>query len=1757
MDFRFIHLSIISSRPLFLLLSSNLLVATALGVECTIAPPADTDLLLATHTVSATVSHMGSPLQDVMVDFSIQSGPNIGATYQGTTDANGEAVYTYTGSGGVGTDTIQASGTYLSTPFSCTAAKTWIDPQCSVIPSNDTNPVDTSHTVTVTVTDGTNPLEGVLVDFDILSGPNAGDTYQGATDLNGIATFSYTGDGGVGTDLIWVSGTHLGGAVNCIATKTWAGPTCSVSPSTDTNPINTQHTVTVTVLDGTTPLPGVGVTFNITGGPNIGESGAGTTDVNGMARLAYTGDGGAGTDTIEVSGTYQSAAFGCTASKTWVDLQCDLVPLTETAVLSTTHAVTVTVWDGTTALQGTAVDFEVVGGPNAGATYQGTTDANGEAVYTYTGSGGVGTDTIQASGTYLSTPFSCTAAKTWIDPQCSVIPSNDTNPVDTSHTVTVTVTDGTNPLEGVLVDFDILSGPNAGDTYQGATDLNGIATFSYTGDGGVGTDLIWVSGTHLGGAVNCIATKTWAGPTCSVSPSTDTNPINTQHTVTVTVLDGTTPLPGVGVTFNITGGPNIGESGAGTTDVNGMARLAYTGDGGAGTDTIEVSGTYQSAAFGCTASKTWVDLQCDLVPLTETAVLSTTHAVTVTVWDGTTALQGTAVDFEVVGGPNAGATYQGTTDANGEAVYTYTGSGGVGTDTIQASSTYLSTPFSCTAAKTWIDPQCSVIPSNDTNPVDTSHTVTVTVTDGTSPLQGVTVDFEVLSGPNAGATSQSSTDASGVATFSYTGDGGVGADTIQASGTHEGIVFSCTATKTWVDLQCDLVPLTGADLISTTHTITATVWDGTTPLQGVVVDFEIVSGPNAGATYQGTTDENGEATYTYTGSGGVGSDTIQASGTHLSGAFNCTAVKTWIDPQCSLFPSTGTNPIHTSHTVTVTLTDGTSPLQGVTVDFEVLSGPNAGATSQSSTDASRVATFSYTGDGGVGADLIEASGTHLGVPFSCTATKTWVDLQCDLVPLTANDLISTTHTVTVTVWDGTTPLQGVAVDFDVTSGPNNGKSGSGITDANGQTTYTYTGTGGVGTDTIQASGTHLSGAFHCTSTKTWIDPQCSLVPSTGTNPIHTSHTVTVTVTDGTSPLPGVTVEVEVLTGPNAGDGGQATTDVNGEATFNYVGDGGVGADTIQASGTHEGIVFSCTATKTWVDLQCDLVPLTGADLISTTHTITATVWDGTTPLQGVVVDFEIVSGPNAGATYQGTTDENGEATYTYTGSGGVGSDTIQASGTHLSGAFNCTAVKTWIDPQCSLFPSTGTNPIHTSHTVTVTLTDRTSPLQGVTIDFEVLSGPNAGATSQSSTDASGVATFGYTGDGGVGADLIEASGTHLGVPFSCTATKTWVDLQCDLAPLTGADLISTTHTITATVWDGTTPLQGVVVDFEIVSGPNAGATYQGTTDENGEATYTYTGSGGVGSDTIQASGTHLSGAFNCTAVKTWIDPQCSLFPSTGTNPIHTSHTVTVTLTDRTSPLQGVTIDFEVLSGPNAGATSQSSTDASGVATFGYTGDGGVGADLIEASGTHLGVPFSCTATKTWVDLQCDLAPLTGADLISTTHTITATVWDGTTPLQGVVVDFEIVSGPNAGATYQGTTDENGEATYTYTGSGGVGSDTIQASGTHLSGAFNCTAVKTWIDPQCSLFPSTGTNPIHTSHTVTVTLTDRTSPLQGVTIDFEVLSGPNAGATSQSSTDASGVATFGYTGDGGVGADLIEASGTHLGVPLAVRRPRPG
>ena len=92
---------------------------------------------------------------------------------------------------------------------------------------------------------------------------------------------------------------------------------------------------------------------------------------------------------------------------------------------------------------------------------------------------------------------------------------------------------------------------------------------------------------------------------------------------------------------------------------------------------------------------------------------------------------------------------------------------------------------------------------------------------------------------------------------------------------------------------CSLTPIRQTNTVGSTHSITATITSNSIPVEGVIVSFAITSGPNIGTNGGMITDAAGNATFSYPGNGGAGSDTIRAIGTVDGEIFSCLATQVW------------------------------------------------------------------------------------------------------------------------------------------------------------------------------------------------------------------------------------------------------------------------------------------------------------------------------------------------------------------------------------------------------------------------------------------------------------------------------------------------------------------------------------------------------------------------------------------------------------------------------------------------------------------------------------------------------------------------------------------------------------------------------------------------------------------------------------------------------------------------------------------------
>jgi Ca2+-binding RTX toxin-like protein len=607
--------------------------------------------------------------------------------------------------------------------------------------------------------------------------------------------------------------------------------------------------------------------------------------------------------------------------------------------------------------------------------------------------------------------------------------------------------------------------------------------------------------------------------------------------------------------------------------------------------------------------------------------------------------------------------------------------------------------------------------------------------------------------------------------------------------------------------------------VGSEHEVTATVLDAEgNPQPDVPVNFE-VSGRNDG-TGTDETDASGEATFAYNDGGSTdepGDDSISAcfteGGTVQEIAFRAAASGGNANTSTLTIDGPAGVVQDDSLVAQVTVRGGTAATITAPAGWTLLSRQNNGTTLAQAVyhrvaTSSEPATYTWTFDGNRRASggIIAYSGVDAANPIDASGGQTGSgsEVTAPSIVTTAADAMlvgffGIAHTATFT------PPTGMTERYDVssTTGGEPVRTSSAGADENvampgptGLRTATATQSDPwVGHSVALRPAVEEAETFCDTVTKRWAVPgvaaQISLEPGEATNPVGGDHELTATVTDEfDNPVEGEDVNFTVTSeGSPDPDTDTAATDANGEAAFTYT-NTVAGEDTIDAC-FGEGDAETCdTATKTWTAGSAQNITLEPAEDTNTVgepHELTATVTDEfDNPVEGEAVDF-VVDGRNVNSG-TATTDDNGEATFTYTDTGPTdqdGEDAITAT-LRSDPTVTDTATKTWVERVAtgiSLEPADDTNTVGEDHEVTAIVIDQFGdPVEGEAVHFEVDDeGTPDPASGDEVTNANGQASFTFTNNtvgavngitGCIDADANEACDD--GEPSSDpAATKTW------------------------------------------------------------------------------------------------------------------------------------------------------------------------------------------------------------------------------------------------------------------------------------------------------------------------------------------------------------------------------------------------
>ncbi|HYF91332.1 MAG TPA: Ig-like domain repeat protein, partial [Symbiobacteriaceae bacterium] len=1621
--------------------TSTLTVTPATGSMLTADVPG---VYMSTVTLSATLS---PALAGKTVTFEV----NGVAAGSGVTDATGLATANYLVVDSVGDHTITASfaGDGDISAASDTSTLTVTQAMGSLTAASPSAPVGQSVTLSATLTPG---VAGKTVTFTV-NGAGAG---SGITDAAGVATATYVPLLAVGPYPIVA--TFAGDADISAAT---GNGTLTVTQGTGAITVADQtgaYLSTITLSATLSPaLAGKTVTFTVNGA----AAGTGTTDAAGVATASYLITNSVGTydivatfagdaDLTAASGTGTLTVSAATGSVTTAD---------RTGPLGTTVTLSATL---TPADAGKTITFTV----NGVAAGSGITDGSGTATANYFITNPTGTYNILANwaGDANTTAASGTGTLTVTQGAGAMLTADQTGTYLSTTTLSATLTPA---LAGKTVTF-IVNGSAAG---SGTTDASGLATASYliTNSAGIYTIVASFAGDADISAASDDAILTVTQATGLITAADRTGAVGETITLTATLAPG---VPGKIVSFTVDGA----NAGSGTTNAGGVATVSYTIAKPTGTYTISASfaGDADISAASDTSTLTVTPAAGSMLAADVPAVYMSTVTLSATL---SPALAGKTVTFEV----NGIAAGSGTTDATGLATTSYLVTNSVGIHTITASfagDADISTA-SDTGTLTVTQATGSLTATSPSGAVGTSVTLSATLTPN---VAGKTVTFTV----NGVAAGSGVTDGSGVATANYLITDPTGTYNIVANFAGDADISAATGNGTLTVTQGTgvmTVPNRSVDYRSTV-TLRATL---TPALAGKTVTFTV----NGAAAGTGTTDATGLATASYYAAISPGSYTITAT---FAGDADLTAATG--NGTLSVSAATGTVTVaDRSGAVgtTVTLQATLSPnVSGRTITFSV----GGTAIGSSVTDGSGVATLDYTISRPVGTYTIDAdfAGDGTITADSGSGTLTVTQGTGSMLAADQTGAYRSTTTLSATL---TPALAGKTVTFTV----NGVAAGSGITDATGLATVSYTITDGVGSYPIVASFAGDADLTAASDNATLTVTQATGLVSVADNTGAVGATVTLSAT--LSPAAAGKTVTFTVSGTAAGSG---TTDAAGVATVTYTIAKSVGTHTIVASFAGDADISAATGNGT---LTVTPAPGTMTVADQTGPYLSAVTLQATLApaLAGKTVNFA-VNGVAAGS---GTTDAAGVATAPYSINLPVGSYTIGAG---FAG-----------DGDIGPASSTGTLTV-TQATGTISVADRMGAL-GTPVTLQATLGPavagktitfTVGGTAAGSgiTDASGVATVNYTISKPVGTHTIVASfagdANISAASASGTLTVTQGTGSIVTADRTGNYLGSVTLQATLSP-----ALAGKTVSF-IVNGAAAGS---GTTDASGVATSPYTINLTPGSYTITAS---FAGDADITAAS-----------GNGTLTVNKAAS-NLTVADRTTTVGG-TVTLEATLSPAAPgktinfsvggvAVGSGTTNASGVATLIYVASRSAGSYAIDAGFAGDADFTSATGSGTLTVTQA-AGSMVAADVSGQYRSVVTLTAALTPALAGKTVTFTVAGSP-AGS---GVTDAAGIATTNYTISNSVGSHTIVASwvGDGDITAASDTATLTVTQATGIVLAVDVTGTYGTTVTLSATLTPNEAGRQ---IDFFV----NGVAAGTGTTNAGGVATVNFT--------ITQAAGTH-------------
>ncbi|MDE0043691.1 MAG: Ig-like domain-containing protein [Candidatus Poribacteria bacterium] len=1229
--------------------------------------PGDTVTFIASVRQVRDGANRGVSGETITFSLSPDNGTASLSTTSGTTDSNGSVrttltlsssasgSYSVTATFGDGTTKTHGTGTVYNPNkprgFSIAMRSTF----ASIEPGE-------IKTFTAEVQKDGNWISGQTVTFSV--SPDDGtvslSTASGTTNSNGRAsTTLVTGSGSSGTYTVTAT---LDNSQSISSTATVETSTPTETPSrtivlsiNDLGPQNPGDSVTFTALvrEGGNRLSGQTVTFSVSPDDETTSlsTASAATDSNGNASTTLTLGSSASAGTYSVTATLDDGQSA--SNSTWIARPPPPPPPPPELSIVVVHSpgsgdpgdwltFIVEVQEDGNPASGKTVTFSITSGDGnlsfLGGTSTGTTGENGRVAKTLV----LGND---ASGSYTVTASVGTVS-------VSVTATVDTPPVPPDGPITRTM-------------YRVESIPfHPGDT------VTFIASVRQVRDGanrGVSGETITFSLSPDNGTASLSTTSGTTDSNGSVRTTlTLSSSASGSYSVTATFGDGTTKTHGTGTVYN----PNKPRGFI-------IAMRSTSGS-------IE-PGEIKTFTAEVQKDRNWISGQ--------------TVTFSVSPDDGTVSL----------------TTTSGTTNSNGRASTTLiTGSGSSGTYRVTATldngQSISSTATVETSTPTETPLRTIVLSISNLGPINPGDSVTFTalVREGGNRVSGQTVTFSVS--PDDETTSLSTvsaaTDSNGNASTTLTLGSSASAGTYTVTAMLDD--GQSASNSTWIARPPPPPPPPrtlvmfsdnlGFSQPGDSVTFTAEVGESGSPLQGQTVTFN-VSPDNGTASLNptsATTDSDGRTQTTLTlGSDASGSYTITASFNLLSVSSTVTVGTATVETPTSqqqLDLAIGSHPTPRGTSVNVSVSQNGNPVADQAVRFSVTPDDGSALLSATSTitdsDGQASATLitgsnsagSYTitatlndGQSTSGAATVKTSSPSLPPPLMLEPTTLSIVSGDNQNGLTGETL-STPFVVEVRDQNGD-PMEGVTVNFAVSTGGGLLSSETGITNANGQTDSVLTLGSDPGTNSVEVSveGISQTVTFNAEASRPPPVPTVLSIVSGDNQEELTGEALTnpfvVEVRDQyDSPMEGVTVTFAVTAGGGSLSAATATTDADGraESTLTLGSEPGTNSVEVNVEGISQTLVFNAEASlPPPVPTVLSIVSgdnqeeLAGEALASPFVVEVRDQYDS--PMEGVMVTFAVSAGGGSLSSAMKMTDANGRAESILTLGSNFGANTVEVS----------------------------------------------------------------------------------------------------------------------------------------------------------------------------------------------------------------------------------------------------------------------------------------------------------------------------------------------------------------------------------------------------------------------------------------------------------------------------------------------------------------